>query len=511
MRHAATEAVVLERVSEDHPLPSAGSGDSREGIAGPDRLSAFLRADEPAEALVAWFGADRLADLADQPGRLARALDHAVAEIDREMNHQVNAVIHHPRFRRLEGSWLGLHYLVEQADGHERVKIRMLQLPWHELCRDLERASEFDQSQLFGKIYSEEFGMPGGEPFGAILGDYEVQHRPTADHPTDDVAALKAASQVAAAAFAPFIVAASPALFGLDGFRELSAPLDLAAIFGQPEYQRWSSLRQTEDARFVGIVLPRLLMRPPYPDNGTRADGFRFAEEIAADASGHVWGTAVYAFGAVLVRAFVEHGWFANIRGAPLDEIGGGMAMGLPAVDFATDAPGIARRIATEAAITDGQDGALADLGFVPLSPMRFTEGCAFQGSSSLARPGNFRSPIAQMNARLSAMLQYILCVSRFAHFLKVIVRDKVGVFQTPAECQDALQRWLLGYCLGNDGASMEQKARYPLREGRVEVGETPGNPGVFTCTIHLRPHFQLDHIVSSFRLVTKLSNQVAA
>jgi type VI secretion system ImpC/EvpB family protein len=370
----------------------------------------------------------------------------------------------------------------------------------------LDRAIEFDQSQLFRKVYGEEFGTPGGEPFGVLLGDYEVRHRVGPDHPTDDIRALESIAQVAAGAFAPFIAAADPALLGLDHFTELERTLDLSRTFEQLEYLKWKAFRDSEDARFVGLTLPRVLMRLPYADDGSRADGFRFHEEVEApDRSQYLWGNAVYAFGTVLVRSFYESGWLAGIRGVERDVLGGGLVTGLPAHSFSTDKTGIAPKCSTDAIITDAQEQELGELGFIPLCHCLDTEYAAFYGNQSVQKPKQYDELPATVNAKMSAMLQYMLCVSRFAHYIKVIARDKIGSLRGAKECEEYLHNWLMNYTTSNDDDDMATKASYPLREGRVQIRDG-AKPGSYVCVVHLRPHFQLDQMVSAVRLTTELS-----
>ena len=475
-----------------------------------DAWDRFIAEPDAGDSLRGWFGADMVAEWRRSRTDLetiGRAIDRDIAWIDRLLNDQVNAILHAPRFQQLEASWRGLVYLVRQGENDDRVKIRLLDVSWAELCRDLDRAIEFDQSTLFHKVYTEEFGMPGGEPYGILVGDYAVQHRRSADHPTDDVAALKAASQVAAAAFSPLIVGASPVMFGLDSFTELGVPIDLEGTFRQPEYLRWRSFQETEDARFVGITAPRILMRLPYRDDTRRTDGFRFTERVdAPNASGYLWGNAAYAFAAVVIRAYSSYGWFADIRGSERDALTGGLVTDLPVMSFGTDAAGIAIKISTDVSIGERQEMELAGLGFIPLSKAKDTDYSVFYSNQSVQRPKRYDRSPATMNAQLSAMLQYILCVSRFSQYIKVIGRDRIGRFSTPEECQDLLYRWLMSYSIANPNASMEQKARYPLSEVAVQVRERPGSPGEFLCTAHLKPHFQLDQVVSSFQLVTELN-----
>jgi type VI secretion system ImpC/EvpB family protein len=470
-------------------------------------LDEFLREPSPREALLRWL-AWRAPDAEHfSKDEVVRLLGRDVARLDALLTRQVNAILHHPRFQRLEASWRGLRYLTEQADGAENVKIRVLSVSWSEIARDLERAIEFDQSQLFRKVYNDEFGTPGGEPFGLLLGDYEIRPRPSAEHPVDDVAALGAISQVAAAAFAPFVAGVHPSMFGLDQFSELEQPLHLDKTFNQLEYLKWNAFRQTEDARFVGLTLPRVLMRLPYEDDGSRVDGFRFHEDVASpDRSAYLWGNAAYAFGAVVVRAFAETGWLAGIRGVERDALKGGLAPGLPVHCFSTDRHGVAPKCSTDVVVGDFQEQELSELGFISLCHCADTEFSAFYGNHSVQIPKRYDEAAATMNARISAMLQYMLCVSRFAHYLKVAARDKIGAFSEAHECEDYLNHWLQQYVTSDSEAPTEVKARYPLREASVRVREHPGKPGSYLCVAHLWPHLELDEATSTLKVTTELS-----
>lgn len=431
------------------------------------------------------------------------ALDRHIAGIDALISEQVDAILHAPAFQRLEAGWRSLHYLTESADGTPLAKIRLLPVSWNEVVRDLDRAADFDHSQLFQKIYTEEFGTLGGEPFGLLVGNYEVQHRPSPDHPTDDIAALKSLAMIAAAAFAPLILGAAPRLFELADFRELGRPFDLRAVFRQMEYARWQTMREGPDMRFIGLALPRVLMRLPY----RRADGFAFRESVSKPGGAHyLWGNAAFAFASVVLRAYAHYGWFADIRGAPFDELRGGIVADLPVESFETDAPGVATKPSLECALSDAQEKDLADLGFIGLRRIQFTDYSVFYANQSIQIPPRYDRPQANANARLSVMLQYMLCVSRFAHYIKMLGRRFVGTTMTADECQQFLQNWLMNYCEGSDDAARDIKARYPLREANVEVRAVPGKPGAYTCNLFLRPHFQLDDIATGFRLTTVLA-----
>jgi type VI secretion system ImpC/EvpB family protein len=471
------------------------------------RLEQFLQEPSPGRALALWFHGLTRPPAGWSRREVAQQLTREIARIDALLSRQVNVILHHPAVQRLEASWRGLRYLVDQVPEAENIKIRVLNVSWKELARDLERALEFDQSQLFHKVYGEEFGMPGGEPFGILLGDYEVRPRPGPEHPFDDVGVLLRLSAVAAAAFAPIVAGLHPSFLGLDSFTELERRLDLPRTFEGTEYLKWRAFRQTEDARFVGLALPRVLMRLPYPDVATRTDGFRFREEVQKpDRSQYLWGTAVYAFAAVVVRAFVDSRWLADIRGVQGGAAAGGLVTGLPVPSFRTDAPGVAPRSSTDALITDMRERELGELGFIPLCHCPDTSLAAFYGNQSVQRAQRYDRPTATANARLSAMLQYVLCVSRIAHYLKVLARDKVGSFAGPEDCEEYLRRWALSYTVARDDVDPETKARYPLRDANVQIREHPDKPGSYLGVFHLQPHFQLDQVVTAVRLVTELT-----
>lgn len=475
-----------------------------DGRVGPDRLCVH-------QALANAFGPEFHNAVLNRAALVA-SIDREIAAIDKALNDQVNAILHAPAVQALEARWRGLRYITGVAYDCERAKVRVLSVSWNEIVRDLERAADFDQSALFRKVYNDEFGMPGGEPFGLMLCDYEVRHRAGEGHSTDDVGALKSLSMVAGAAFCPFILGLSPRMLQLESFRELGRPKSLQTVFSQPEYQRWQSLRDGDDMRFIGLVLPRVLMRPPYSPDPGRVDGFRFSEATHdVTGRGHLWGNAAFAFGSVVLRAFAANGWFADLRGAPRDEIRGGLVTDLPVASFSTDAPGFAVKPSVEYQMSESNERELADLGFIALRKSPYTDFSVFYGNPSLQRPARYDRSVANVNAKLASMLQYTLCVARFAHYIKVLGRDRVGSTMTAEECQEFLNKWLINYCEGSDNASNEVKARYPLREASVEVRESPGKPGSYSCTVFLRPHYQLDDISTGFRLITELAPKQAA
>ncbi|MGQ9424418.1 type VI secretion system contractile sheath large subunit [Gilvimarinus sp. F26214L] len=470
-------------------------------------LREFLAESSPAEALRYWISEFEDLRRGSSAGDIAVAIQASIARIDHQINDQLNRIIHHSVFQTLEASWRGLWYLVSQADGQRNIKVRFLDINWGELAKDIDRALEFDQSHVFQKIYSEEYGTPGGEPYGVIIGDYQVSHRPSRRHPQDDVATLAGMAEIAAASFAPFVAAASSELFGLDDFSTLGMRLDLHAIFGQTEYVKWHSLRQKPDSRFVGLTLPRVLMRKPYRTQPGSYKGVFFYEQVDdSTGGGYLWGNACYSFGGILIREFASVGWFGHIRGVPRNQIGGGLLTDAPVSAFETDSGEIATKPITEVVITDGLERELSELGLIPLCKCYDLPYGAFYSNQSLQLPARQSTRTGDVNAKLSGMLQHILCASRIAHYIKVIIRDKVGSFITAEECEEYLTKWLFRYTTGREDLEWEEQARYPLREASVRVSEHPEKPGQYVCVIHLVPHYQLDQMVSELELVTELA-----
>ena len=419
-----------------------------------------------------------------------------IAQVDHLLSIQLNEVLHHPQFQKLEASWRGLKYLMDNSSTSSMLKIRVLNASKKEVLRDLQRAPEFDQSALFKKIYEEEFGIFGGEPIAAIIGDYEFSRHP------EDMELLEKISQVAAAAHAPFLSAASAELLNLDSFANLGAPRDLGKIFDSTEYAKWKSFRQSDDSRYVGLTLPHILMRLPYGKDTKPIEGFNYDEGVdGTDHSKYLWGNAAYSLGARLTTAFADYGWCAAIRGVE----GGGLVEGLPTHTFRTDEGDVALKCPTEVAITDRREKELADQGFIPLVHCKGTDYAAFFSVQSGNKPKKYDSEAANANARLSAQLPYILAVSRFAHYMKAIMRDKIGAFTSRSECERFLNNWITQYVTEDDTASQAVKSRYPLREARIEVSEVPGKPGAYRAVAFLRPHFQLEELTVSLRLVADL------
>ncbi len=419
-----------------------------------------------------------------------------ISVIDKLISDQLNEVMHHEDFQKIEASWRGLQYLIDQSETGEKLKIRVMNVNKKDLLKDMEKASEFDQSTLFKKIYEEEFGMFGGASYGALIGDYEFSNHP------QDLSLLEKVSQVAAAAHAPFISAAGPELFNFDSFTELGEPRDMAKIFQSVEYAKWKSFRESEDSRYVALAMPHILMRLPYGQANVPVEAFNYEEEVdGTDHKKYLWGNAAWALGTRLTEAFAKYHWCAAIRGVE----GGGLVEGLPVHTFKTDEGDVALKCPTEIAITDRREKELADLGFVPLVHCKGTDYAAFFSTQTGNKPKVYDSDSANANARLSSQLQYILAVSRFAHYLKSMMRDKIGSFMTRKNAEDFLNRWISNYVLLDDNASQEMKAKYPLREARIDVSEVPGKPGAYRAVSFLKPHFQLDELSVSLRLVADL------
>jgi len=419
-----------------------------------------------------------------------------ISQLDQLISGQLNAVMHHEAFQKLEGSWRGLQYLISKSETGQRMKIRVLNVSKKDLLKDMEKASEFDQSALFKQVYEEEFGTFGGASYGAMIGDYEFSNHP------QDIALLEKISQVAAASHAPFISSASAQLFNWDSYTELSGPRDLAKIFQGADYAKWRSFRESEDSRYVALALPHILMRLPYGKANVPVESFNFEEEVdGTDHSKYLWGNAAYALGTRLTEAFAKYSWCAAIRGVE----GGGLVEGLPVHNFRTDEGDVALKCPTEIAITDRREKELADLGFIPLVHCKGTDFAAFFSTQTANKAKAYDTDAASANARLSSQLQYIMAVSRFAHYLKAMMRDKIGSFMTKQNAQDFLNRWISNYVLLDDNASQETKARLPLREARIDVSEIPGKPGAYRAVAFLKPHFQLDELSVSLRMVADL------
>ncbi len=432
-----------------------------------------------------------------------RTISAGIKAIDEVVSKQLAAIMHHPDFQQMEGTWRGLNYLVMNSETGTELKIKVLNVGKRELFKDLDRAVEFDQSQLFKKLYETEFGMPGGQPYGALIGDYEFTNHP------EDIDLLAKVSNAAAASFCPFISAASPALMGLKSYNELAKPRDLAKIFDTVEYAKWRSFRDSEDARFAALVMPRVLSRLPYGKNTRPVDEFDY-EEVELDRSGrpkpvphdhYAWMNAAWVFGARLTDAFAKTGFCTAIRGKE----NGGMVENLPAHVFVSDDGDPDLKCPTEIGITDRREAELSKLGFLPLCHFKNTDYSVFFGAQTAQKPKKYDDPDATANAAISARLPYIMAVSRFAHYLKVIARDKIGSFMERQDMQDFLERWVAQYVCRDAKPTAEMKARLPLAEAKIEVKEVPGAPGTYDAVCWLRPWLQFEELRASMRMVARL------
>jgi type VI secretion system protein ImpC len=423
-----------------------------------------------------------------------------IAQIDHLISLQLNEVMHKPEFQKLEASWRGLRYLLDKTETSVNLKLKVFNCSKKELLRDLQRASEFDQSAMFKKVYEEEFGVFGGHPFGALMGDYEFSKSP------EDMELLEKVSQVASAAHAPFLTAANSSLFNLDSFTELSAPRDLAKIFDTTEYAKWQSFRKSDDSRYVALTVPHILMREPYGKETRPVDEFDYEEGVdGTDHSKYLWGNAAWALASRVTESFAKYNWCASIRGVE----GGGKVEGLNVHNFRTDDGDVAMKCPTEATITDRREKELADLGFVPLVHCKNTDYAAFFSVQTCQKAKKYDTDAANANARLSTNLSYILAVSRFAHFLKAMMRDKIGSYMTRNDAEAYLNRWIRNYVC-DPSASAETKASRPLSDARVDVTEVAGKPGAYRAVAFMKPHFQLDELTVSMRLVADLPQPAA-
>jgi len=428
-----------------------------------------------------------------------RSIEAMIAAIDAKLTEQVNLIVHNPEFQSLESAWRGLHHLVNNTETDEFLKIKVMNISKKEIGRTLKkfRGTAWDQSPLFKKVYEEEYGQFGGEPFGLLVGDFYFDHSP------QDVQMLGDMAQIASAAHAPFIAGVAPTVMQMDSWSELANPRDLTKIFQTPEYAAWRSLRESEDSRYIGLCMPRFLGRLPYGAKTEPVEEFNFEEDTAGGSSeSYTWCNAAYAMATNITRAFKLYGWCSHIRGVE----SGGAVEGLPSHTFPDDDGGVAQKCPTEIAISDRREAELAKNGFMPLVFKKNSDFAAFIGAQSLQKPQEYLDPAATANANLSARLPYLFATCRFAHYLKCMVRDKIGSSKTQAQLQDWLQNWLNLYIDGApDSSSDEFKASHPLAEGKVVLEANQENPGYYAAKFYLKPHYQLEGLTVSLRLVSKM------
>ena len=422
-----------------------------------------------------------------------------IRQIDDIIAAQLNEIIHHPKFQKLEGSWRGLYYFVSKTKTNKKLRLRLLNISKTELLSDLVKSPEFDQSELFKKVYEREYGTYGGQPYSCLVGDFEFSRS------ARDITLLEKLSAIAAAAHAPFVSSAHPQLFDLDGFHQIARPKDLNKSFQSLELIKWNSFRNNDDSRYVALVLPRVLMRLPYSVDSSIEEGFEFTERIdGMDMRDFCWGNAAYVLAERITNAFHLYGWTAAIRGVE----GGGLVQDLPAYAFRTSEGDLVVKCPTEAAITDRRERELSEQGFIGLCHCKGSDQAVFFGAQTVQRVRVYEDDDANANAVLSARLPYVLAASRFAHYIKVMMRDKIGSFTTRAQIELTLNTWLSNYSLLNDDAPQSAKAKYPLLEGRIDVFDVPGKPGSYNAVVYLRPHFQMEELTASIRLVATLPAQ---
>jgi type VI secretion system protein ImpC len=462
-------------------------------------------AKEAVERAVRTLAEQALAQTQLISGDVTKSIEAIIAEIDKKLTEQINLIMHQDEFQKLEGAWRGLHYLVNNTETDEMLKIRFMDLSKQELGKTLKRykGTAWDQSPLFKKVYEAEYGQFGGEPFGCLVGDYYFDQTPP------DVEMLGEMAKVSAAAHTPFIAGASPTVMQMESWQELANPRDLTKIFTTPEYAGWRSLRETEDARYVGLAMPRYLARLPYGPKTSPVEEFDFVEDTgAADHSRYTWSNSAYAMAVNINRSFKIYGWCSRIRGIE----SGGSVEGLPTHTFPTDDGGVDMKCPTEIAISDRREAELAKNGFMPLVHRKNSDFAAFIGAQSLQKPAEYDDPDATANANLAARLPYLFACCRFAHYLKCIVRDKIGSFKERDDMQRWLQNWIMNYVDGDPAHSSEAtKAKKPLAAAEVAVEEIEGNPGYYAAKFYLRPHYQLEGLTVSLRLVSKLPSAKAS
>jgi len=492
-------------MSGTEAAPGTAAAVTTEEVSLLDQVVAATRQTEPdrAQELVKTFVAEALAGTVTFDRNLTRTFDRAIQVIDRKVSAQLNQIMHHEKFSKLEGAWRGLHYLVMNSETSTSLKLRVLNASKRELNRDLTKAVEFDQSQLFKKIYENEFGTPGGEPYGTLIGDYEWTNHP------DDIETLRLISNVAAAGFSPFVSAAAPDLFGFQDYTELARPRDLAKIFETAEYMKWRSFRDSEDSRFVSLTMPRVIARLPYGASTKPIDEFDYEEAPFDDAGAakpmnhhhYCWVNAAYVMGARMTDSFAQTGFCVTIRGTE----SGGKVENLPMHVFQSDDGDLDSQCPSEIGITDRREFELSNLGFLPLSHYKNTDYAVFFGGQTVQKPKKYDRPEATANAAISARLPYIMATGRFAHYLKVLARDKIGSLMEASDCETWLNRWIGNYVNSNEKAGPESKARYPLREAKIEVKEIPGKPGSYNAIAYLRPWLQMEELTTSMRLVARV------
>ncbi len=475
-------------------------------------LDRFLIESDDKKSLQLWIEHIRLvSDIALTKETLVTSMLTSVIQLDDIIEKMVNNILHHPQLQSLEASWRSIEYLIDQQEKNDKIqkiKIKILNCSWVSLSKDLDKSIEYNQSKFYSLINSEEFDRAGGEPFGLIIGDYTITNKNISGSYINDIDTLKVLALVCAASFSPLILSVDPTFFGVDNLDDLGGHIDLAKHFRQPEFRKWLSLREMSESRFIGLTLPNVLMRAPYTDDGKRSEGFRFRERIKDVQKDHLWGNAAYVFGGVILRAFAESGWFGLIRGMQPGVIGKGLVSDLAVMPFDTNQhahrgnkPSINLQIGSRG------EAQLAENGFIPLSRIPGCDHLVFYSNSSVHKPKETEKSLKEIaNDKLSCMLQYTLCSSRFGHYVKVLAREKIGSYADADACEDDLQQWIMQYTSSSDSAADSIRAKFPLSHAEVKVKDVPGKSGHYYTVIQVQPHFQLGQLASNIQLVTELT-----
>ena len=475
------------------------------------KMERFLYESDDVKSILLWLENFSIPNKNLTRKSLEPLLLKTISELDVMIEKQINSILHHKQFQALEASWRGLAYIIDQKetqDKEDKSKIKVLNCSWKTLSKDFDKSIEFDQSAFYKLVHSNEYDTSGGEPFGVIIGDYQVSHKPQKGLKTNDIDTLKDISRVAAASFSPFITSADSSLFSVDDYSGLGSYINWSKNFEQPEYSKWRALRDMDESRFIGITVPNILMRKPYKEDGTRKEGFKFKESIKDPQKDHLWGNAAYAFSGVLLRAFSESGWFGQIRGMEPGFRTKGLVCDLPAAQFENEKYQKNSKPSVNLQIGDKSEKILSDNGFIPIIPVKGCEHLVFFSNASVQKAKQYNSLAATVNSKLSTMLQYIFCVSRFAHYLKILGREKLGTYSSAELCERDLQKWLHQYTASGDSTSDSVRCKYPLYSGQVKVKEMVGKPGSYYSIIQIQPHFQLVQMISSIRLVTEFTPQ---
>lgn len=431
-------------------------------------------------------------------------LDSMIAEIDRKLSQQVDEILHNTEYQKLESAWRSLQFLVDRVDFRENVRVEVLHVTKDELLEDFEDAPESVQSGLYKTVYSAEYGQFGGKPYACLIGNYEFGAHPR------DIRLLQHTAAVAAMSHTPFIAAAAPEFFGIDDFSTLPNLKDIKSITEGPQYIKWQSFRQTENARYVGLTLPRFLLRLPYGPDTVPVKGFDYREKVAASHQSYLWGNAAFAFASRVAESFAQYRWCVNIIGPQ----GGGTVEDLPLHQY--EAMGaIQTKIPTEVLISERREFELAEEGFIALTMRKGSDNAAFFSANSVQKPKFFGTSAAgkeaELNHKLGLQLPYMFIISRLAHYLKVIQREHIGTWKERGDLEQELNTWIRQYVSDMDNPMSGVRSRRPLRQAEVGVEEVPGEAGWYRVSLKVRPHFKYLGAYFTLSLVGRLDRDANA